>query len=95
MPVRATPPHVTQLQNKALTELFCLLLCQQVVLDLCRNDDFASPQAIQPHLSRINTYITNQDKEVGGVVKSPPLSVLFAFTYGLLNFVLLSLPALR
>ncbi|XP_042353552.1 zinc finger protein 16-like isoform X1 [Plectropomus leopardus] len=35
----------------------------KVVLDLCRNDDFASPQAIQPHLSRINTYITNQDKE--------------------------------
>ncbi|XP_044076546.1 uncharacterized protein LOC122887417 isoform X5 [Siniperca chuatsi] len=35
----------------------------KVVLELCRNDDFASPQAIQPHLSRINTYITNQDKE--------------------------------
>ncbi|KAF1383805.1 hypothetical protein PFLUV_G00135630 [Perca fluviatilis] len=35
----------------------------KVVLELCSNSDFASPQAIQPHLSRINTYITNQDKE--------------------------------
>ncbi|XP_045897716.1 zinc finger protein 665-like isoform X2 [Micropterus dolomieu] len=35
----------------------------KVVLELCRNDDFASPQGIQPHLSRINTYITNQEKE--------------------------------
>ncbi|XP_028449106.1 zinc finger protein 814-like [Perca flavescens] len=35
----------------------------KVVLELCSNSDFASPKAIQPHLSRINTYITNQDKE--------------------------------
>ncbi|KAM9349913.1 uncharacterized protein ABDE67_009629 [Symphorus nematophorus] len=35
----------------------------KVVLELCRNDNLASPQAIQPHLSRINTYISNQDKE--------------------------------
>ncbi|GLD51052.1 zinc finger protein 14-like protein [Lates japonicus] len=35
----------------------------RVVLELCRSDDFASPQAIQLHLSRINTYITKQDKE--------------------------------
>ncbi|XP_054452118.1 zinc finger protein 665-like [Anoplopoma fimbria] len=35
----------------------------KVVLELCLNDDFASPQAIQPHLSRINTHITNQDGE--------------------------------
>ncbi|XP_070830573.1 TERF1-interacting nuclear factor 2-like isoform X3 [Chaetodon trifascialis] len=35
----------------------------KVVLELCRNDGFASPQAVQPHLSRINAYITNQDKE--------------------------------
>ncbi|XP_029308920.1 zinc finger protein 286A-like isoform X3 [Cottoperca gobio] len=35
----------------------------KVVLELCRNDDFASLQAIQPHLSRLKTYITNQDKE--------------------------------
>ncbi|XP_076600193.1 uncharacterized protein LOC143328769 isoform X1 [Chaetodon auriga] len=35
----------------------------KVVLELCRNDGFASPQAIQPHLSRINAYIMNQDKE--------------------------------
>ncbi|XP_074507514.1 uncharacterized protein LOC141777286 isoform X1 [Sebastes fasciatus] len=36
----------------------------KVVLELCRSNDFASPQVVQPHLSRINTYITNQDKEV-------------------------------
>ncbi|XP_070701259.1 zinc finger protein 665-like isoform X2 [Pempheris klunzingeri] len=35
----------------------------KVVLELCRNDDFTSPQAIQPHLARINTYVKNQDKE--------------------------------
>ncbi|XP_051263302.1 zinc finger protein 665-like isoform X2 [Dicentrarchus labrax] len=35
----------------------------KLVLELCRNDDFASPQAIQPHLNRINTYIQNQDEE--------------------------------
>ncbi|KAM6919962.1 uncharacterized protein PEZ65_012005 [Lycodopsis pacificus] len=35
----------------------------KVVLELCRNDDFAGPQAIQPHLSRINTHITNRDEE--------------------------------
>ncbi|XP_068557922.1 zinc finger protein 431-like isoform X2 [Cebidichthys violaceus] len=35
----------------------------KVVLELCRNDDFASLRAIQPHLSRINTHITNRDKE--------------------------------
>lgn len=38
----------------------------KVVLELCRSDDFASPQAIQPHLSRLNTYVTNQDKETSG-----------------------------
>ncbi|XP_071348955.1 TERF1-interacting nuclear factor 2-like isoform X3 [Trachinotus anak] len=35
----------------------------RVVLECCRSDDFASPQAIQHHLNRINTYITNQDNE--------------------------------
>ncbi|XP_073347082.1 uncharacterized protein [Pagrus major] len=35
----------------------------KVVLDLVRNGDFTSQQAIQPHLNRINTYIENQDKE--------------------------------
>ncbi|KAG8014188.1 NAD-dependent protein deacylase sirtuin-5 [Nibea albiflora] len=35
----------------------------KVVLELCRNDDFANPQAMEPHLSRINTYITHQDKD--------------------------------
>ncbi|TKS79772.1 Zinc finger protein [Collichthys lucidus] len=35
----------------------------KVVLEMCRNDDFANPQAMEPHLSRINTYLTNQDKE--------------------------------
>ncbi|XP_056248433.1 zinc finger protein 658B-like [Seriola aureovittata] len=38
----------------------------RVVLECCRSDDFASPQAIQHHLSRINTYITKQDKETSG-----------------------------
>ncbi|XP_023282984.1 uncharacterized protein LOC111670490 [Seriola lalandi dorsalis] len=53
----------------------------RVVLECCRSDDFASPQAIQHHLSRINTYITKQDKEVGALVKSPPVFVSFEFTY--------------
>ncbi|XP_035804181.2 zinc finger protein 583-like isoform X2 [Amphiprion ocellaris] len=35
----------------------------KVVLELCCSDDFARPENIQPHLSRINTYITKQDKE--------------------------------
>ncbi|XP_075953928.1 uncharacterized protein LOC142956291 isoform X1 [Anarhichas minor] len=35
----------------------------KVVLELCRNEDFAGPQAIQPHLSRLNTHITNRDEE--------------------------------
>lgn len=72
--------------NKAFTKLFRLLICQQVVLELCRNDDFASPQAIQPHLSRINTYITNQDKEVGALVKFPSLFVSVVFIYMLFYF---------
>lgn len=74
------PPH---LKNKTFTKLSW---CQQVVLELCRNDDFASPQGIQPHLSRINTYITNQEKEVGALVKSPSFCLSFAFTYVLFYF---------
>ncbi|KAF7657551.1 hypothetical protein LDENG_00025660 [Lucifuga dentata] len=35
----------------------------RVVLELCRSDEFASPQTIQPHLTRINNYIAKQDKE--------------------------------
>ncbi|XP_073347084.1 uncharacterized protein [Pagrus major] len=35
----------------------------KVVLELCCNDDFASQQTLKPHLSRINTYIENHDKE--------------------------------
>ncbi|XP_039999616.1 zinc finger protein 585A-like [Xiphias gladius] len=35
----------------------------RVVLELCRSDDFTSPQAVQLHLSRLNTYITKQDEE--------------------------------
>ncbi|XP_030016348.1 zinc finger protein 493-like isoform X2 [Sphaeramia orbicularis] len=35
----------------------------RVVLEMCRNDGFSSTQTIQPHLSRINTYIMKQDKE--------------------------------
>ncbi|XP_073347080.1 uncharacterized protein [Pagrus major] len=35
----------------------------KVVLDLCHKDDLASLQTIQSHLSRINTYIKNQDNK--------------------------------
>ncbi|XP_040911970.1 zinc finger protein 43-like isoform X2 [Toxotes jaculatrix] len=43
----------------------------RVVLECCRSDDSASPQAIQLHLSRINTYMAQQDKETSSTeVKS-------------------------
>lgn len=61
-------------------------MCQQVVLELCHNDDFANPQAIEPHLSRINTYMTNQDKDVGALVNPPSLFVPFVFIYVLFVF---------
>ncbi|XP_060900773.1 zinc finger protein 665-like isoform X1 [Labrus mixtus] len=35
----------------------------KAVLELCRNDAFSDQQAFQHHLSQINTFITNQDKE--------------------------------
>ncbi|XP_029929605.1 zinc finger protein 585A-like [Myripristis murdjan] len=35
----------------------------RVVLELCRTDEFASLQTIQPHLTRINAYITKNDKQ--------------------------------
>ncbi|KAM6990532.1 uncharacterized protein LKV04_009969 isoform 1-T1 [Tautogolabrus adspersus] len=35
----------------------------KAVLELCRNDAFSDQQAFQHHLSQINTYIKDQDKE--------------------------------
>ncbi|XP_036941273.1 zinc finger protein 658B-like isoform X1 [Acanthopagrus latus] len=35
----------------------------KVVLELCHSDDLTNLQAIQSHLSRINTYIKNQDNK--------------------------------
>ncbi|KAM4604795.1 uncharacterized protein ACJ7VT_017127 [Polymixia lowei] len=35
----------------------------RVVLELCRTDEFTSLQTIQPHLTRINNYVTKRDKE--------------------------------
>eukprot|EP00064_Thunnus_orientalis_P007064 superscaffoldBa00000765_g7083 len=54
---------VPELLNDAERVQLVMGLRAMVVLELCRNDDFASPQAIQPHLTRINTYITKQEKE--------------------------------
>ncbi|XP_076001256.1 uncharacterized protein LOC142994351 isoform X2 [Genypterus blacodes] len=36
----------------------------RVVLELCRSNEFASPETIQPHIARMNNYITQQCKEV-------------------------------
>ncbi|XP_076001254.1 uncharacterized protein LOC142994351 isoform X1 [Genypterus blacodes] len=35
----------------------------RVVLELCRSNEFASPETIQPHIARMNNYITQQCKE--------------------------------
>uniref|UniRef100_A0A3Q1I1E1 C2H2-type domain-containing protein n=1 Tax=Acanthochromis polyacanthus TaxID=80966 RepID=A0A3Q1I1E1_9TELE len=54
---------VPELLTDTETVQLLIGLRAKVVLELCRSDDFATPENIRPHLSRINAYITRQDEE--------------------------------
>ncbi|XP_071383652.1 zinc finger protein 14-like isoform X2 [Centroberyx affinis] len=57
----------------------------RVVLELCRTDEFASPQTIQPHLARINTFITKQDKETSTSEVKASVTNFFKLVHTLLD----------
>lgn len=57
-------PKVKVVTSHLISCVFVFTL-QQVVLEMCRSDDSCSRQTIEPHLKRIDTYIMEQDEEVG------------------------------